>query len=252
MAFDDARTDWAVDFIDRYKDERFFLYYPMVLVHKQEGAYPDVPDGNGGTNPGSLRSHVDYVDLIVGRIVSAIDDAQITNDTMVIFTADNGSQWPGHKGTPTEQGVRVPFIVKYPGVVKADVSSRQVTDFVDIARTIHDYTGPARIPIADPMFDGTSLRQVLEDSTQSGTIGPSEPHKLHAFSYYKNMRVIRDDEYIYQEVDENGDGNLFYCGLSRNFSACVSSTDAAKIDEFKQALVNLPPPDIEGQELKPP
>ena len=112
----DMFADWAVDFIEYYKDERFFLYYPMVLVHRQNGEYPPMPDGSGGTIPGTLRSHVAYVDSIVGRILDAITMHGIENKTMVILTADNGSQddvggqWSGFKKTPTENGVRVPFL----------------------------------------------------------------------------------------------------------------------------------------------
>ncbi len=238
-------ADWAVDFIGRHAadpDHPFFLYYPMVLVHKENHVYPEVPDENGGTIPGSLRAHVSYVDLILGRILNALQTAGVENDTMVIFTADNGSQWPGFKATPTEKGVRVPLIVQYPGVVAPGVRSRQVADFVDIAATIHDYTGPLQIPVAEPLLDGESLRPVLEDSNQDGQTLPENPHKEYAFGYYQNMRIIRDDQWVYQEVDENGNGNLFSCGSRRQIDSCEASLDADKIEEFQQVLLAYPPP----------
>ena len=267
----DMFADWAVDFINAHKAERFFLYYPMVLVHvknRYEG-YEDVPDGIGGRIPGSLRSNVAYVDLIVGRIVEAVRDAGVENDTMIIFTADNGTNYnhhvlpppgtfPGFKANPTENGARVPFIVKYPGVVPAGIVSRQVTDFVDIAATVHDYTGPFKIPISQPLLDGVSLRLVLEDSIQSRSVPPLTPHKTYAFSYRYDKRVIRDDQWVYEDIDENGDGDLFFCGNTRRMVNCAlqeepfSQAALDKIDELKQVLLSYPPPDVIGQELIPP
>lgn len=251
----DLFATWAENFIHRHKDERFFLYYPMVLVHKQAGEYPEVPDGSGGVIPGTLRSHVDYVDSIVGRIVSALEGADVADNTMVIFTADNGSQWEGFKATPTEQGVRVPFVVKYPGVVPPGVVTRQVADFVDITATIIEYAGESLIPAPGPVLDGKSLSWILEEPNQSGTVkiepepDPADPHQHYAFGYYQNMRVIRDDEYLYQEVNELGNGELYYCGINRNFSGCELTVDPAKELEFQQALTDFPPPDIDNQQL---
>ncbi len=265
----DLLAQWAVDYIEAHKEEKFFLYYPMALVHifNKTVGYEDVPDGMGGRIPGSLQSNVAYVDIIVGRILDAIHDAGIEDDTIVIFTADNGTNYnhydpnpyPGFKNNPTELGARVPFIVKYPGVVQPGVSSRQVTDFVDIAATIHHYTGELRIPIAEPLFDGVSLHTVLEDPAQGGPIPPNYPHKNYAFSYLENKRIIRDDEWVYENVDETGAGDLYLCLNARSIFNCTLQTEPYsqdaidKIAEFQDQLdTNFPPPDIVGQDLEPP
>ncbi|CAN5123751.1 arylsulfatase [soil metagenome] len=134
----------------------FFLYLPFTAPHT-----PIAPKesfvGKSGINP-----YADFVmatDDAVGKVLKAIDDAGIADNTLVIFTSDNGCSpqadfptllakdhnpnhiYRGHKADVYEGGHRVPFIVRWPGRVKPGTSTAAITCLGDIYRTCADVLG---------------------------------------------------------------------------------------------------------------
>jgi len=115
------------------------------------------------------------VDAMIGRVLQALDDAKISDNTLVIFTSDNGPVWypedvkrTGHdsvgglrgmKNSLWEGGHRMPFIVRWPGKVKAGSTSVQTICFTDIMATLADVTGTKLPDEAGP--DSFSFLQVL-------------------------------------------------------------------------------------------
>ena len=101
------------------------------------------------------------VDAMIGRVLKALDDAKLADNTLVIFTSDNGpvwypedvkrtghdsvGGWRGMKSSNWEGGHRMPFIVRWPGKVKAGSTSAQLICFTDIMATLADVTG-AKLP----------------------------------------------------------------------------------------------------------
>jgi arylsulfatase A-like enzyme len=175
----DFLTDRAVDFIGRHAGRPFFLYLPHFGVHTPFEAKPDLvarfrerPPVGGHHDP-VYAAMIASVDESVGRVVAALEEAGVANDTVIIFTSDNGglggydregitrqrgvtdnAPLRSGKGSLYEGGVRVPFIVRWPGVVPPESTCDVPTIHVDLFPTLLELAGgtPPRQPL-----DGESL-----------------------------------------------------------------------------------------------
>lgn len=168
----DIVSDFLIDFIEENKEGPFFAYYPMILVHNPFVPTPDSKpmtesDGEGhhAEQLKNYRDMVAYTDKIVGKIVDAVERNGLRENTIIIFTADNGTnrsltypyqgkQMPGEKGLATEGGTHVPFIVNAPGIVSAGTVVDDLIDFSDVLPTLADIAG-ATLP--DVELDGRSF-----------------------------------------------------------------------------------------------
>jgi arylsulfatase A-like enzyme len=163
-------TDRAVEWINdrRGKSEPFFLYYALPSPHA-----PIIPEEEfrGRSQAGAYGDYVVQTDRAVGRVLEALRSNGFENNTIVIFTSDNGPEtyayariknynhysmgdWRGLKRDLWEGGTRVPFIVRYPGIIKPSTVSKQLICQTDIMATIASFTG-ATIPAgaAEDSFD---------------------------------------------------------------------------------------------------
>ena len=164
----DVFTDYLIDFMERHKDEPMFLYYPMVLPHGPFVPTPDEPylEGNQERFEGMVR----YIDKLVGRLVESLDNLDILNKTIVIFTTDNGSPGgmmgkidgrnvKGGKAALEEPGTAIPFIVSCPGIVPEAVVTDALTDFTDLLPTFTELGG-GKVP-DDITIDGVSIAPLI-------------------------------------------------------------------------------------------
>jgi arylsulfatase A len=147
---------FAVDFIDRHKGEKFFLYYPMSHIH---GPIVRTPGSNKGEDKDQLYAdNVEYMDKLVGQLMKELDRQHLRETTLVIFTGDNGTAKfgeklstvdgkaiSGMKATMLEGGSRVPLIVNWPGATPAGKVNNDLTDFSDFFTTFADLAG-AELP----------------------------------------------------------------------------------------------------------
>jgi len=141
----------AVAFIDRNKDEPFFLYYPTTNIH-----FPLTPNSRfkGTTKIGIYGEFVVEFDWAVGQILMALDRNGLTDNTIVVLTSDNGARppgkllelkdfkghqcngpWRGTKRMIYEGGHRVPLIVRWPGKVKQGTVSDETVCLTDFFAT---------------------------------------------------------------------------------------------------------------------
>ena len=130
---EDFFNDFLLDFIDRKKDKPFFFYFPMALVHSPFVHPPELEDLASTNYPDGLDKKtaafghmITYMDEIIGNILCKLREHQLDQNTLVLFTGDNGihrsitSYLPGleitgGKGTMTEAGSRVPFLAWWHG-----------------------------------------------------------------------------------------------------------------------------------------
>ena len=167
-------TDYICDFIGRKKEEPFFIYYPMMLTHKPFVTTPDSVDRTSTENQQNFEDMVAYMDKLVGRIVDKLDAAGVRNDTLILFTGDNGSPGgakggivselngrmiDGGKGLTTDAGTRVALVANMPGTVPPGKVTDNLVDFSDMMPTISGMTG-ARLP-AGEVLDGVSFAPQL-------------------------------------------------------------------------------------------
>jgi arylsulfatase A len=165
----DILTDYLIEFIRKNKSKPFFAYYPMLLVHSPFPKTPDSkPDTVKGAKAKSLANFQDmtlYADKCVGRIVDALEENGLSQNTVIIYTTDNGThraltypygseQRKGEKAFATDGGTHAPLIINCPGTVPAGTVSDDLVDFSDVLPTIADITG-AKLP--NVKLDGRSF-----------------------------------------------------------------------------------------------
>jgi arylsulfatase A-like enzyme len=170
----DRLTTEATRFIARHRDQPFLLYLPHFAVHNPIQARPElVAKYRAKAKPGDFdykpayAAMIESVDDSVGRLMSTLDELKLTDRTVFVFTSDNGGLMAntptaplrGGKGSAYEGGVRVPLIVRWPGVARPGATVNEPAITQDIFWTVLDAAGvaaPAEVP-----RDGESLRGVL-------------------------------------------------------------------------------------------
>lgn len=204
-------TKRAVGFIKKHKSEPFFLYLPHFLPHKPIRVSPDfmksVPDSiqnildkeNGyvdyKTRDLIYPQGIDEIDWSVGQILDALKKLGIDNNTLVVFTSDNGpargglgsaSPLRGRKGSTFEGGMREPAIVRWPGKIPRGLVSDEIVTSMDLYPTLTNLA-KGKLP-TDRVIDGKDIWPVLTGKGKS-------PHK--AFFYYQgnDLKAVRSGKW---------------------------------------------------------
>ncbi len=181
-------TERAVSFIDKNKDKPFFLYVPHSMPHVPLF----VSDRHAGKSARGLYGDViEEIDWSVGEILAALDRHDLTEQTLVIFTSDNGP-WLSYgthsgeahplregKGTTWEGGVRVPCVIQWPGVIPAGKTEERPAMTIDILPTIAQLAG-GTLP-AHPI-DGRDISQLL-----LGKPDYEQHQEAYFFYYHRNQ-----------------------------------------------------------------
>ncbi len=168
----DHLTDEAIKFIGENKDKPFFLYFPYYAVHspiegKEEKVkkYNSLPKSKGHKSA-EYAALIESVDENVGRLVDSLKKNGLDENTVIIFTSDNGGvwktskQWPlrAGKGAYYEGGIREPFIVKWPKKIKAGQRSNVPVSQLDLFPTMLKI---ANIDSKDKLLDGVDITPLL-------------------------------------------------------------------------------------------
>ncbi|MAS96331.1 MAG: arylsulfatase [Verrucomicrobiales bacterium] len=190
-------TSKAVDFINRNRENPFFLYVP----HPQPHVPLYVSDRFAGTTERGLYGDViAEIDWSVGEILNAIDTNGLGEDTLVMFTSDNGP-WLSYgthsgkadplregKGTVWEGGVREPCIMRWTGKIPAGTVSVTPAMNIDILPTIANLIG-AEMP--ERKIDGLDIWPIL-----AGEEGAENPHDAYWFYYKQNeLQAVQSGEW---------------------------------------------------------
>jgi arylsulfatase A len=185
-------TTEAVNFIRSNASRPFFLYMPHTAVHTP--IWPGKAFRGKSAN-GRFGDWVEEVDWSAGRIMDTLRESKLDQNTLVIFTSDNGpwlikgadggSAAPlrGGKGSTWEGGVRVPTIAWWPGRIAPGSSSNAVAGTIDLLPTAVSIAG-GKVP-ADPVIDGRDIRPILFGKTQQ-----SQRDAHYYFSGY-NLQAVR-------------------------------------------------------------
>jgi arylsulfatase A-like enzyme len=180
----DWLTDQSVRFIEKNRDRPFFLCLHHFAVHAPHEAKPDLIDrfkkkpGVDGHKDPTYAAMIFSVDESVGRVLAKLDELKLADDTLVIFTSDNGgvggyleagikategitnnAPLRGGKGMLYEGGVRVPWIAKWPGRIKPGVTCDEPITSVDLYPTLLAVAGAKHSE--GYLLDGTSFTPQL-------------------------------------------------------------------------------------------
>ena len=161
-------VDETIGFIDRHKDEPFFLYLSYTLPHANNEAWRETGDGTAVPDYGiyadkpwskqdkGQAAMVTYLDDMVGKVVARLEKHGLIDNTIIFFTSDNGphseagnnptffdANGPvaGIKRSMYDGGIRVPLVVQWPGKIKAGTVSKRVTGQVDFMATAAELAG---------------------------------------------------------------------------------------------------------------
>lgn len=188
-----ALADHAVDYIAQQSntDAPFFLYLPLTSPHTPL-AVNDSWQGRSGLDS-AVADLILETDAAVGRVLTALDDHGLRENTLVIFTSDNGfapyvgakhleaqGHYPsgplrGYKGDAWEGGHRVPFIVRWPGHAPADSVCEQLVHHADVLATVAAVVAADLPP--DAAEDSFNLLSLFQDPSAE-TDAPIRPHAI--------------------------------------------------------------------------
>ena len=167
----DLFTEFALDFIEKYRDTTFFLYLPYTIPHDKY-QIPDLgiyADEDWEEDAKVHAAMITRMDADIGKIMALLKETGIDNNTIVFFCSDNGAaqRWDGrfdssgplrgHKRDMYEGGIRTPMIVRYPGKVAANTTSELLWYFPDVLPTLADLANVQ----APPQIDGVSVLPTL-------------------------------------------------------------------------------------------
>jgi arylsulfatase A-like enzyme len=185
-------TERAVSFIDRNADKPFLLYLAHSMVHVPLYVSDKF---RGRSGEGLFGDVVMEVDWSMGQILDALKRNQLDENTLVIFTSDNGPwlSYGNHagsaqpfregKGTMFDGGCRVPCIMRWPGKIPADTSCSEPAMTIDILPTVAELIG-AKLP--DHPIDGQNIWPLI-----AGKTGATSPHEAYYFYYGSELQAIR-------------------------------------------------------------
>jgi arylsulfatase A len=257
LNFISAQSRW-------HREQPFFIYYPMVLPHAPflppptSDAWWTARHEADGKNFAAMVGHMDN---LVGRIVGHLKRLNIDDETLVLFTADNGSSADvisrmvdgthirGGKGSPMETGTRVPLVAAWPGRIAQSKVTDALVDSTDFLPTFAEF-GAARVR-HNQVIDGKSFATTLEgghvlDHPRQWTFTDYRPQRSDLPSGIETTRYAHDQRYkLY------ADGRFFDVAFDRTEAVDIidkeektpKAIDAlAKLHCVLDAMATVPDP----------
>lgn len=189
-------TQRAVSFIKKHKKEPFFVYLPHSMPHVPIAASAKF---KGKSKQGMYGDVIMEIDWSVGEIMKTLKENGLDDNTLVIFTSDNGPwlNYGNHagssgglregKGTSFEGGQRVPCLVRWKGVTPAGVVCNKLTSTIDLLPTIASICG-AKLP--EKKIDGVDILPLLKGDMEA------TPRKYFYYYYRRNnLEAVRRDDW---------------------------------------------------------
>jgi arylsulfatase A-like enzyme len=212
----------TLDFMDRAKKDGkpFFVWFNPTRMHIWTRLSPEDEGKTGlGVYPDGMVQH----DGQVGRLLKKLDDLGVTNNTIVIYTTDNGAEtftWPdggttpfrGEKNTNWEGSYRVPALVRWPGLVQPHSEINQIFSAEDWLQTLTAAAGEPDIAaklLQGYSGDGKTFKVHLDGYDQRDVLASKAPDKRKEFFYWTddgNLAGLRYDQYkaVFMEQPAHG------------------------------------------------
>lgn len=245
----DRLTDEAVKFIRDSRAKPFFLYFPHYGVHTPlEGKkdlvakYERVPEAQRQGKP-EYAAMIESVDDSVGRVLSTLKELSLDQNTVILFTSDNGGFYNAtsnaplraNKGAYYEGGIRVPLIVKWPGVTKPGLVVNQPVISTDLYPTCLAAAGlPAR---PHQHQDGVNLQPVLagEGMVAARSLFWHYPHYNEHPSSVPSSVIRKGDWKLIETFDPEGI-ELYNLATDLSETKNLAADQQAKVAELRHEL----------------
>lgn len=247
---EDHFTDYVLNFIKSNKSNPFFVYYAMILCHRDFSPTPESPDyNNWDATPGNsdrkyFPSMVEYMDKKVGLITDQINSLGIANNTVIIYVGDNGTpkqitsifgndSIKGGKGQTIEYGVHVPLVCKWPLVIQAGKVNNDLIDFTDFLPTFADIAGINK-PSNYGVLDGNSFYNALTGNNTNA--------RKWVFCHFDSQDACSDSSVV-KRFSQDTAYKLYETGEFFHYSKDIKETAPLSkgqlTDEEKQAKQKL-------------
>lgn len=252
----DREGDEAVAFIRAHREEPFFLYLAHYAVHAPIQPRKDLlakyqrKQPPTGQRCPEYATMVESVDQAAGRVMAALDELGLAEDTLLIFTSDNGgashvrshgvpatdnSPLRAGKGFPYEGGIREPLIVRWPGHIPAGTVESTPVCSIDLLPTIAAVTG-ATLP-QDRVIDGVNLWPLF---TRTGGIARSTLY-WHFPHYWwgTNVRpysIVRDGDWKLIHFYETDRDELYHLGTDPEEKTDLVAKEPGRASRLRASL----------------
>ncbi len=180
-------TDKVISFIQEQKNDPFFIYVSHHIVHNPLRPSEDF---KGSSDYGVYGDFIQEMDHSTGRIMDALKKAQLEENTLVVFTSDNGPTYKGQTGglsggkyCTMEGGHRVPGIFYWPGQIPAAQTSNTLISSMDLLPLFCEIAG-VEVP-QDRVIDGKNILDILKGKTTKS------PHELTYYYNGTNLQAVR-------------------------------------------------------------
>ena len=212
-------TDHAIDFIKRKasSNQPFFAYLPYTQTHEPVDPHPDF---FGTTGNGSFADVLAQTDAYIGELLDTIEELGLKENTIFIFTSDNGREgvprsfgftgpWRGSMFSPYEGSLRVPFLIRWPGKIPNQQVSNEIFHQIDVFPTLASFIG-VDIP-KDRIIDGVDQSDFL--------MGKTNKSARDSMVIYIGNELFgakwRNWKILIKEMDEDGYGikNMAYASV---------------------------------------
>lgn len=137
---------------------------------------------------------VSRMDAGVGLVLKALEETGNTDSTLVLYISDNGIPFPGAKTCLYDAGIRLPMLMRVPGITQPESVSEAMVSFADITPTILDWTGT---PEPEYGLDGQSILPVIQENPSSGREEVFFSHTFHEITMYYPSRGVRTPRFKY-------------------------------------------------------
>ncbi len=216
----DIYSEFLIDFIKQNKDQTFLAYYPMTLAHEISNDLDTPPPVGPEGRYQTYKELVEYADILVGKIIRVLDELNLRENTLIIFSGDNGTPYHfitkyengeyfrepvysaigdslvrGGKTFLNDAGTHVPLIANWKGVIEPGSVNDNLIDFSDFMPTFAELAG-TKVP-GDREIDGISFVPQL--------MGEEGAVRKSAYVEWEGKYWVRTQDWkLYSN------GNLFY------------------------------------------
>lgn len=267
----DRLTDEALRLVEQVQDRPFFLNLWYHTVHTPiEGKPADVERFASMPREGLHHQNAEYAAMVkclddnVGRLLARLDELDLADRTVVIFTSDNGGTIVEHRGMPVtsnhplrsgkgslyEGGIRVPWIIRWPGVTPPGAVCDVPVCSTDLYPTLLEIAGTEGDAEHNRTVDGKSLAAILRDPSAQLDRGALYFHYPHYYPTTTPVSAVRDGDWKLLEYFEDGRVELYDLahdpGEQRDLSATMPGRTSAlrnQLAEWRAAVnAQIPSP----------
>ena len=234
-------SDYIVDFINEHNNSPFFIYYPMMLVHDPFLPTPNSKDWKNeqnrlnSNNPEYFPEMVSYMDSTVGKIINALKNNNIDDNTIIIFLGDNGTDRKvitknnnvivkGSKGLTNKYGTNIPLIISWSKLKKIKNEQTPLVDLIDFYSTFEDL-----LDMEKKTSNGVSLMPLL--------LGKNFDERKYITTYYNPMwGSLYKNRAVYIQ---NKKYKLYKSGNFYNYQLDPEENNPLSLKSLDESIMNM-------------